>query len=96
MADISRYKGGACKKMKSGGAVKAPRKRAKKMAIGGPVAGPMAMPTPPVAYPGKPAVPFEAPRPIAGPGTPAAMPPRAFQAPGGPAMKRGGKVKGGC
>lgn len=92
MADISRYKGGACKKMASGGAVKAPRKRAKKMAVGGPVAMPagpampgrpnsLAMPQPGMGNPGVP--PTGVPTPIAGPGS--AVRPMG--------MKRGGKVK---
>lgn len=101
MGDISRYKGGACKKMKGGGAVKAPRQRAKKMAIGG------AMPTPPDVYPGKPGAPYETPRPVA-PDLPAKPPvpletPRPMAAPiatppgqmGQPRLrmrKRGGKV----
>lgn len=73
MADISRYKGGACKKMSRGGPVKStgPKnppsvelknaRRARPMAVGGQV--PNAIPTPPEIYPGKPGVPFETPRP---------------------------------
>jgi len=86
MADISRYKGGACKKMAKGGSVTgAPKRRAKKMAVGGQVAlAPVAMPTPPDVYPGKPGVPYETPRPLVNPKPPVPLEtPRPIAGPGG-------------
>ncbi len=93
MADISRCRGKAQKKMAQGGYVQAARPKAKKMAVGGSVqaksvgAGmPIPLPAGPVAGP-------------PGPMTPAPMPMRPALARPKPMMKqfrKGGKVKGGC
>ncbi len=85
MADISRCRGKAQKKMAKGGSVKA-RPKAKRMAVGGQVQMRPQMPPGPQVLPGPmpQANPMNAPVPMAGP-------PRAMQR-----FRKGGKVKGGC